>query len=243
MQVVIFGHSHIDALIHASWSAQSIANTQNDIEFKFVRMPITTGAVFLDENGQWHPNLDVWNFLEESETFSKPDSVYISIMGGNEHNLFGLFEHPEPFNVFGTSYQTGYNIPSSLMKKTLETATFYRSELLPFIKSRISGNLFVHETPPPSFDNQYLQDRVASEISESGHNLVIAQPSLRMRLWQLVKELTIENCNHLGIEYLPSPPEALVDGFLAPSFRGNDVTHANIEYGELLLKNLHDRFI
>lgn len=181
MRCVIFGHSNIDALIAASWEPDSIVNTQTDVEFKLVRMPITTPAAVPISETEWGANPSVIAELEGAGAFDDLEATFVSIMGGNEYNLVGMVQPSEPFTLEGLG-GVGMSIPAGLLKRHVETATKWRTEFLPYIKSRVHGPLVVADTPPPIRDNAFIRTCLARRAGEPEDTFVISQPELRLAL-------------------------------------------------------------
>lgn len=244
MKCVIIGHSHINALVSAAKSASSIANTQNEVEFLLVRMPARTPPVLFQTDGQWTPNPAVIAELERAGAFNDPTCVYVSILGGNEHNVLGLLEHPKPFDIAAGHRLDAQHIPEGLIRKLLEQHTReVRTEFLPHLLSRTTGPFLVIETPPPIASAEHIANHLDPYFGLTREQIVVAPAELRMQLWMITRDLIQKTCADLGIPYIKTPNDSLADGFLAPQYWSTDATHANAAHGEMWLQRLHSMIV
>lgn len=63
-------------------------------------------------------------------------------------------------------------------------------------------------------------------------------PWLRYKLWRAHSAIVRQRCESHGVEFIPVPPDSLVDGdFLDPRYHAYPC-HANEAYGSLLLSQL-----
>lgn len=69
----------------------------------------------------------------------------------------------------------------------------------------------------------------------------ISAASLRRKAWQLQVEILEDICKSINIEPIDPPSRAVTaNGFLDPLYYAQDVTHANSDYGELILQTIDE---
>jgi hypothetical protein len=100
-------------------------------------------------------------------------------------------------------------------------------------------------TPPPKKDNEKLRGLLTREpvfvAIAAAHNatpetIEITDPYVRLKLWYLLQDMFREAAAKFGGVYVPVPAETQDrDGFLREEFWAADVTHANSDYGRLML--------
>jgi hypothetical protein len=103
-------------------------------------------------------------------------------------------------------------------------------------------------TPPPIADNEEIRRRLFKEPSLTARakaldlaidSIQITPPSVRRKLWfvlqKMMEELAVEN----AWKYVPVSESAFdSQGFLLPNLSAGDVTHANIIYGALMVRQI-----
>jgi len=97
---IIFGHSHVYALMRAAALSESIAQRQKDVTFEFLPIAPTrwTYPLIRFVEGRAAPNDYVMQLLLLAGGLDQ-DSCLFSIFGGNDHNILGLLhEDHEPPN-------------------------------------------------------------------------------------------------------------------------------------------------
>jgi hypothetical protein len=70
-------------------------------------------------------------------------------------------------------------------------------------------------------------------------DLQITPGSVRLKLWHVLQEMMKETANSVGWSYVPVAPEAFdPNGFLKLELAAVGVTHANIIYGGMMIKQM-----
>lgn len=168
-------------------------------------------------------------------------------IGGNEHFLVGLTEHPQPydFSLSGRpdlAVRSGVQIIApSLMRKTLERSmadTTLSLAIMTALREATDIPIVFLQSPPPVSSSDFIRNHPGpfqSAIEENG----IAPASLRMKLWLLQSSIYRQHCEELGCRYLEVPAEAVDgSGFLQEIGSWQDSIHASPWYGELVLKQI-----
>lgn len=174
-------------------------------------------------------------------------AVLVSTIGGNQFNAFGMIQHPEPFDFYEPDVPTEGLLPGACIipQRTME-ATFRKLlgvrdvELLKMYRKSGPGRVFVLAPPPPKEDDEFVRTKSESLFRDNGIEEAGVTPAIvRLKLWAVQVRMMREIFAPLKIDVIAPPAKALTAvGFLAPEFYGKDATHANKEYGEMVLNLL-----
>lgn len=167
----------------------------------------------------------------------------VSMIGGNSHNVLGLFRHERPFDFVlpGDSslpIETGAQIvPYSAMRACLERRMRYERGTLEALRRHHPGALLHLESPAPPRDDGFVADALDEFRTLSPDGTVVGA-ALRYKLWRLHSAIVKDFCDALGITFVAAPVDALDGhGFLA-RHACEDATHANAWYGHRLLNQI-----
>ena len=231
---VFFGESHTDSVC----GAVGVRGWRRHRAFKLAHIEYP-----LSEEVFSNPS-----FIKALEVPGGGRCLYVSMLGGNAHNILGLVAHRKPFdftlpeephlaNESGSEPQT-----YAFVEHALKSLMSYNLCFLRCARNAVDGPMLHLQSPPPIEDETLIQADLAPRLATSLNPVGIAPPLLRYKLWRLHSKIVASTCAMLGIEYVPVPPKVLVDGrFLQPIFF-QDATHANGAYGEVILDQLSGRF-
>lgn len=175
----------------------------------------------------------------------KAEVVCLSIRG-NFHSQFGLLENPEKFRLgdaVAGSVPSGESdrrfIPRDMLRAHFrEQLEAHLTKWYEFLHSQFPGSRFVHVCAPPPIENEAHLCAHPGIFAPKMH-LGIAPRDLRLKIYELQTELYREQAARFGAVFLSPPAEALTaDGFLDRTYWHLDPTHANAQYGELVLKQI-----
>lgn len=236
-KIYIFGDSHTDALKKALKISDS---DLGKVEIKIYRYSkIKDGRSIGDINEK--------EILEIVSRLGLDDLV-VSAVGGNQHQVVSLIQHPFPYDFYSLETPT---LPTDLGKSIVPYNQFFDYFWKGIVNGKEGKRLldlkshapcrFVHLVPPPpkketSHIIKFHETHFAKNgLPEKG----VSAPELRFRVWKLQAEVLRKFSYEHGFELL-DPPKETVDqqGFLINSFYANDATHANLEYGRIVLKQL-----
>lgn len=167
------------------------------------------------------------------------NSHFVSMLGGNFYNVFGLVEHPMKFDFFcdGSTADsvdtTREIIPYHLMRRHFKTSLtpFLLSPMKQF-KEHFAGKAFHICSPPLIATEDHIRrtDQFFKEKLTNG----VAPRTIRKKLFDLHSSVIATACREIGVRFLPAPAEA-VDGagILLEKYWG-DSTHATRQYGRIL---------
>ncbi|WP_295492046.1 hypothetical protein [Sphingorhabdus sp. EL138] len=170
--------------------------------------------------------------------------VFLSIPG-TYHNILGLVRSRLDFDFFlnpedrllDLDYLVPRRVITSAFDMHLETEA-----LVPKLKGVAAGRVYVLACPPPKQDNAFMMQRLLAKWNKPYRGQDIAacglnRPELRRKLWLIECERTKFWAESMGLDFLHAPHAALNDeGFLAEQYYAEDATHANEDYGLLILK-------
>jgi hypothetical protein len=220
---LVIGDSHTTAI-------SSALSRSPDDRFDIVNLVIA----FSSEN---YKNKDLPDYIT---SLYQPKFIFCTF-GGSEHSVFGLLEMPQPFDFFDphdTSIDPQRQLISySMVRETLARRMKRGFMLLKKVKSLYDCQV-IHICSPPPFENiddHHVLPRVFHDNMQYG----IAPASFRRKLYRLHSSIVFNMCQELEVDFLGVPQESMnSSGFLRPELMSKDPTHANAEYGKLVLQQL-----
>jgi hypothetical protein len=175
------------------------------------------------------------------------NDMLVSAIGGNQHNVLGLVQHPTPFDMFDGAEQTAttqqgvacvpYRALWDLFETRLRTRDGPRfAELRHAAKCRV----YHLAPPPPKSDEAHILERHETDFDRFGIvEKGVSPAALRLKLWKLHQLVLQHLCTESDIVLVSPPSEGFSpDGFLKREYYAGDATHANAEYGVLVLNHL-----
>ena len=172
--------------------------------------------------------------------------VFLSTLG-TYHNILGLLRSGPTFDVLLDGEErpdpaAEVQIPSRALEvafqQHLKTSAFIRK-----IRSASHSKVVLLSTPPPKQCNDFLLDRFLEQKKQlyrgrSVEEIGIERPESRLKLWQMETRALERWAPTQRLKFLAAPPEAFDEnGFLKPRFY-SDATHANAEYGALVVDQI-----
>jgi hypothetical protein len=230
--LAIVGHSHVACVATA-----------------LARLPIEgVEAVNLwatSEPEDWHPQ-EFSRTLRRMVRNANP-AVICLCMGGNEHNVLGVAEHPEPFSVgdmvegSAPADPDRWFVPRAVMRDALREYLEPVRRWNEIACETFAGSAKVFFSPPPPIaDWEHIQSHPG--VFREALDLGPAPNALRMALYRLQTELLKEMATRAGAGFIEPPDEALDgDGLLAKRYFGRSPTHANDDYGAIMLRAILER--
>lgn len=187
-----------------------------------------------------------------NETLKVPSGsrpLYVSMLGGNSHNIMGLVVRDKPFDFVlpeepdlesppGYEPQT-FGFVESVLRSLMTT----EQHMIKAARNALSGPIIQLESPPPVANNDYIRKNIDPHLTSRDGNAVIASAVLRYKLWRLQSRIISETCADLDIEYLPAPSAALVDDRYLRSDLRQDATHTNEIYGDMVLNEIEKKLL
>jgi hypothetical protein len=266
---VVVGDSHVDA-VQAALRARQAAGIPVSIEARRTLKVKAQGPAPASVGNRIAARLRAWIGSTTSDNCSsvigdtsfdemlslarrlRSDDVLVSLVGGNQHAVFGTIQHPQPFDFALPGEQAPRRRKGVEIIPFRTLWDFFSSGIrdgdgavIAALRSATQARMIHVLAPPPKHKNMFIESHHDTYFKKEGiGRLGVSSADLRMKFWKLQNLAVEEICAGLGIETLPPPPEALdPNGFLAGTFYAGDATHANIAYGELVLAQLEDRFM
>lgn len=235
-RIMIYGDSHANAIKRA-------ISRRHD---KQQSMDVEVLSVLKLKNGKPFGDVSIENFIDSIRRLT-PNDLVVSAIGGNQHAVFSTIQHPKPFDFhLGADalddHPAGTQIiPTRALRAYFESGLRSRDGMtLQALRKATSARVIHLIPPPPKEDSKHIEDYHESHFAKEGISaLGVSAPALRLKFWRLQTALLHEMCREWGIEVVDPPTEALTEkGFLAPPYYARDATHANVDYGELLLRQI-----
>jgi len=176
-----------------------------------------------------------------------PDDLIASTIGGSLHQVVGLVQHPVAFDFSEPGNQTcpasqpcvliPYRTMWEFFERSLRRNDGQRMKTLGDAAGRPIYHLL---SPPPKESTPHILQSNEGAFEKAGiATRGVTPAAIRLKLWRLQCAVLRSLCTEWGVHLLP-PPEGTQtpEGFLKPEYYKNDATHANADYGELVLRQL-----
>ena len=176
----------------------------------------------------------------------RPQDILISVIGGNQHAVFSTIQHPQRFD-FMLPDETTAIAPKSELIPFQTLYPYFRSALregdgktIAAFRRATKARMIHLLAPPPKRKNHWIEAYhdtlfVGGGLERQG----VSRPEFRMKFWRLQNRAIEEICADLDVEVLGIPAQASdPEGFLDRHYYAGDATHANRQYGELVLHQL-----
>lgn len=246
---IVLGHSHLSSIVlNLNDRPGEVHGGDDSIEyFVFDTIRLGSDFVFSIDSGGGHYVLNptIMDMVNRKVPSDK-ERIYVSMFGGNAHNVLTLEEHPVPFDFI---------IPDKSSLPFLEDAElvtydyidrFVRKLAEPYLlnattlRNATSSDVYHFESPPPVRDNDFIV-RNLEDWFKKQTPIKIAPPYLRYKMWHVHSKIIRDFCDQMGINFLSTPVETQDEqGFLLEE-HGRDLTHAGPSFGNAILKQLESR--
>lgn len=251
--VFCFGQSHALSLRRA-WKWGLYRPEHPPLRFKFLLcdnkvFPVQSLVVRSPSTGADSIYPPLRDAFDKHEAFSGSTETWlVSVVRGNDYNVFGLFEPDPPFDflhpglpdlpVRADAQRLPYDAVRLRFRHAAQPARrFY--ECLP--RQNIAGVFHVEAPPPiPSLDQcrKAADQRLMKNALGLPKDAQISSPEFRMKLWQCQSDVNREICRETNVIYVGPPQEALdPQGYLVPA-AWHGATHASAWYGALALRKI-----
>ncbi len=170
---------------------------------------------------------------------------------GNQHNIHFLLETPERFQIYGQNEVSSQSpvVPISQIREFFKPTQVKLEETINKIQA--DSEIILLGTPAPKpkefldsilgNDSYFLA--LANSQGLSQGEIRVTSNSLRKILWQIYQEILISTSKNLGCKFIESPAESIGDdGMLKEIFWAPDITHANEQFGKLMLLKIANEF-
>ncbi|MFC3164847.1 hypothetical protein [Ciceribacter thiooxidans] len=247
--IVLVGHSHLQAVMAASRSATSVASSCAEEKYAFVPIDAKskTQSPLLLADGTI--NMTLGDALLKAGLFEpRRQRVLVSIMAGNIHNATGLIQQDPEYDVVipgRPDLQVSQGVRTVPVEQFLH---YFRKHYAPFVDflkaagaaAKPQKVLWI-EPPPPIADNEHISRNLDQWFKNnySAERLTPAPAVLRYKLWLLNRIALQEAAKKEGWTFLTAPETAIDEnGFLVRHAWAGDATHGSAWYGEEVLKKI-----
>jgi len=176
----------------------------------------------------------------------QPHDVVLSMIGGNQYAVFSMIQHPQRFDFIEPEDDKGLDPGAEIIPYRLLADAFRQGirggdgKSLAALRKATAARVVHVIPPPPKADNDFIQQHHETVFAKEGiASQGVSSAALRMKFWHLQTRVLAEICAELGVEIM-MPPSAACDpeGFLIRDCYASDATHANDDYGELILRQV-----
>lgn len=232
------GHSHVVALAKGAYALEA-AGAQVEGRalrgrFRYLYDPDFMPA-FADE-AQTTLNPAILDALRAEA----PQFVLLSI-GGNEHNVLSMRQPARRFDfILGAEPDAPVDpsaeiAPEAAIRATLADYMGENMRVLQAIRAASGLPMILVEPPPPLPRAQVLAYPREFFRSQVDHK-TMSPDALRRKVWRVQTAMMQAACEQLGVAYVATPPEMIgPDGLLKRAACGQDASHANDSYGEVMV--------
>lgn len=242
------GHSHILSIQTALISQIDDLKENSKLELQTIWLGDDRYQDFRRHVGNDGIEGFVWaeEIVNEITKLNPKADILFSAFGGNAHNIFGLVQHPHPFDFTLSSKPNLFVnekvqlVPEALVELAMTGQGGFPETVwcLRAARSIYSGRIVHLESPPPIKDADYLKN-YAGAFKDQFETYGISPPFLRYKLWRLHSMLIKKECMLQNIEFIECPKEFIdEEGFLKSNGWAMDTTHANAAYGDSVIKQL-----
>lgn len=239
-RIVLFGDSH-------SYAVQRAIEKR---EGKGRQAPLSAHRLSKIKNGKQQGDTSFEEFLDIVRPLT-PEDVVLSMIGGNQHAVFSTIQHPQHFDFLEPGsprrIEPGAElIPYRILAEAFSTGIRNRDgKSLKALREATSARVVHVIPPPPKGDNEFIQKYHESVFANEGiSERGVSSPALRMKFWSLQTKVLEQICSDLGVDVMMPPARACdPEGFLLPDFGANDATHGNPRYGELILREVEQKYV
>ena len=244
--VILLGDSHYSAVLRAAQlSLHPDLPEAPSTLFLFNAWKYGLTYPFI-QDGVLNPEL-VQNIADIAKTHNVVQIV--SLFGGAHHIALTLLDQGQPWDFVSADRPDLAPAPKAkIFSSAYVTDMFAQVMCVPFDIMAAMRKAFPTlpyaqlEAPRPNGDNAYILanlDQYFKNLVPEGTEPRISPASLRLKSWYLQSEMYRRKCAELGMTYLPSPAQAAdAQGYLKPEYYGSDASHANGDYGALIIAEI-----
>jgi hypothetical protein len=165
---------------------------------------------------------------------------------GNQHSSLFLVEQPVPFDLAPRGLEHlplqdgAVIVPEAVVRARFRGTLGLLYPLVSAIQSRPDSALTLVGTPPPKRGEGLRALALNEGVFFAGPTgLRLTPPSIMLKLWFVLQDVYREVASEVGIRFVPAPESTRdEDGFLKEEFWAADATHANAEYGRVMISHL-----
>jgi hypothetical protein len=235
MKITVIGMSHVEALRRA------LPPGQDRIEI--INLHPKRDVARYVPGGEW---LDAKKAIKPRfKAAMRRDGHFVSMIGGNMHNMIGLIEHPQRYDFLAPGQEAAAVdpertlIPYDAIRAHLEASVALNLGWIAELARLFSGRRLHLCSPPPVSSAQHI--RRFPGVFRSKLALGVTPAPIRMKIYALNGDIYRVGCAEMPVECLPAPATATdAGGFLRADCWNEDATHGNATYGRHLLAQIEE---
>ena len=254
LQLVCFGQSHANTLRNAWWRGL-YQPEQPGLHVQFLlrgRKKFPSDAIVSrsPETGEDAVHAGLARELERHarRTNGSSETWLLSVVRGNDYNVFGLFEPDPPFDFVHPALpdlplRTDVPlVPYDAIRLRFQAAAQATRRFYRCLPRRDAAGVLHLEAPPPIPSEEQCRRSIELVLLKHalgrGRGVRISPREFRMKLWKCQSDASREVCRETDVIYVGPPEDALDhEGYLLPqAWLG--ATHASSWYGVLALKKI-----
>ena len=237
MNILVIGHSHIEAIRRAAILRREADPDRPRTRTIYLLDPAFGGEM---EGNAFSPGIRT----AIRDQIDRHAPLVASAIGGNIHAALTMIPHERIDFVLSGDDALPID-EAALLLTEAEMAARLTTALQPdLLRLRLLRGLagpFWHlESPPPVRNADWIRDKAERYWTEQPefHTLGIAGAGIRYRAWRLANRIIRAELDRLGCAYVPTPAHVCgTTGLLRPS-HGRDATHGNHHFGEAMIQAL-----
>lgn len=237
----ILGDSHTSALSNA------LKQRSHSNNFPGVIFDVRWLSVDRKDGRKNKGNLSFNDAISKTEEMRTGDLLVLTLMG-TLHNVIGLLNHPEPFSLINKydSIEGGKHCIPRAQIQDMYMSHLKRNHMVGRFVDKCKGKVIHLSVPPPKKDLSFVNERWLEKVY---HGHVVREMGVndcytRLELWKLEKDCLSDVLAEMGCCILDCPEGTQTsEGFLKPTYYAADATHANAEYGELVLQQIEEMLL
>jgi hypothetical protein len=172
--------------------------------------------------------------------------LFLSTLG-TYHNILGLLRSEQAYDFLldpgdAPDPDARVQIPHRVVASAFETH-IAKPTLVRKMQESAKSRIFLLSSPPPKQSNDFMLERFMSQKKKSYRGksveeIGLERPATRLKLWLMEVRAMAKWAESENLEFVPPPSSAFdEDGFLHPRFY-SDATHANAQYGALVIEQI-----
>jgi hypothetical protein len=239
-RVLVAGHSHMFCLGAAQGYKGSLA---------FVPSAVRGAALcFLMDEWRGSRSAAYWDALVDNAAGRQ---VVLAFNGNQHYGDFLLqadtpFDFVEPTCPNAPAASATMLVPRRLVKAHFDQTLVGLRELIGRLLKAGAQEVVLLGSPAPKADNRRFMDvilnsefmkEVARRRGLELQRVALTPEPILLKMWHVLQELMAESAASASARFAPTPEHTCgADGFLAEAYvRPGDLTHANDEFGRLML--------
>lgn len=232
------GHSHIVALAKGSYAleakGEAIAGRAIRGRFHYLYDPPFMPAFTDAEQTSLNPAI--------LDLLATDGLAFVLLsMGGNEHNVLSMRQTTPRFDFISSDEPDGpldakaEIVPEAAIRETLRSYMMENSQVLRALRAASRLPMALIEPPPPlprAHVLAYPKEFFRSQFDQQG----MSSDNLRRKVWRVETQMLQAVCGEIGVAYVATAPDLFgPDGLLKAEACGQDASHANEAYGEIMI--------